>query len=52
MANICEYKGIVKGPKNACYAVFGSLSCMDDKEIVEEKQLEDEYYLRFEGYCK
>ena len=52
MANYCEYKGIVKGPKNACYAVFGSMSCLDNKEIVEEKQLDDEYYLRFEGYCK
>ena len=52
MANICEYKGIIKGKKNACYAVFGSMSCMDDKQIVEEGEKDGEYYLRFEGDCK
>ena len=53
MANFCEYKCIVKGPRNACYAVFGSMSCLDNKEIVEEKQLKNgNWYVRFEGYCK
>ena len=52
MANICEYKGIVRGPKNACYAVFGSMSCFDDKYICEENGTDEDYFLRFEGDCK
>lgn len=52
MANICEYKVIVKGRRNACYAFFGSMSCMDYKEITEEKGTEEQCILRFEGNCK
>ena len=52
MADICIYKGIVKGKKNSCYAVFGSMSCMDDKQIVEEGEINGEYFLRFEGDLK
>ena len=52
MANICEYKGIVKGSINACYAVFGSMSCLDDKYIVDEGEKDGEYFVRFEGDCK
>ncbi len=52
MANICEYKVIVKGRKNACYAFYGSMSCMDYKEIVSEKGTEDKYEMFFIGNCK
>jgi 1,2-phenylacetyl-CoA epoxidase PaaB subunit len=51
MANYCEYKVIVKGKKNACYAFFGSMSCADDKQIVEESGTDDNYVARFEGCC-
>lgn len=52
MANYCEYKVIVKGKKNGCYAFFGSTSCLDDKYVVEESGTDDEYIMRFEGNCK
>ncbi len=52
MANICEYKVIVKGRKNACYAFVGSMSALDEKEIVEESGTDELYTLRFEGSCK
>ncbi len=52
MANCCEYKVIVKGKKNACYAFFGSMSCMDYKDIVDEEGTDDEFVLSFEGNCK
>ena len=35
MANYCDYKGIIKGPKNACYGAFGCLEAYDDKQIVQ-----------------
>ena len=52
MANICKYKGIVKGRKNACYAYFGSMSCLDDKWIIEEEGTDEQFTMRFEGDCK
>ncbi len=52
MANYCGYKVIVKGRKNACYAFFGSMSCLETKDIVEESGTEDSYVVRFEGNCK
>ena len=52
MANYCDYKCIVKGPKNACYAVFGSMSTYDDKWIAEESGDDENYCMRFEGNCK
>lgn len=52
MANTCSYKVIVKGKRNACYAFFGSMSCMDDKRIVEETGTEELSTIRFEGDCK
>ena len=52
MANICKYKVIVKGRKNACYAFLGSMSVLDGKEIVEESGADMNYTLRFEGTCK
>ena len=52
MANYCDYKCIVKGPKNACYAVFGSMSTYDDKWIADESGDDENYCMRFEGNCK
>lgn len=52
MANICEYKVIVKGKRNACMAFFGSMSCLDDKWIVSETGTDDEYTVFFQGDCK
>lgn len=52
MANICEYKVIVKGRKNACYAFFGSMSCLDDKWIAEETGTQEQCTIRLEGNCK
>lgn len=50
MANICEYKVIVKGKKNSCYAFFGSMSCYD-KWVEDESGTDFSYILRFEGSC-
>ncbi len=52
MANICSYRVIVKGKKNACYAFFGSMSCLDEKVIVNESGDEQDYTLQFDGKCK
>lgn len=52
MANICKYKVIVKGRKNACYAFMGSMSTLDNKWVEEESGSDDDYTLRFEGDCK
>lgn len=52
MANICSYKVIVKGKKNACYAFFGSMPCYDDKYILEEEGTNESCTVRFDGNCK
>lgn len=52
MANYCDYKGIIKGPKNACYGAFGCLEAYDDKQIVQGVSTPENYTLRFEGNCK
>lgn len=52
MANYCDYKVIVKGKKNACYAFFGSMSCVEEKWIVEEGGTDEAYTIQFEGNCK
>lgn len=52
MANYCSYKVIVKGKRNACYAFFGSMSCLDYKEILEDDGTDDCATIRFEGNCK
>ena len=51
MANTCGYKVIVKGKKNACYAFFGSMPYFDEKIINSESGTEEEYTLKFQGYC-
>ncbi len=52
MANICEYKVIEKGKKNACYAFFGSMSVLDNKWVTDESGSNEEFTLRFQGDCK
>ena len=52
MANYCDYKGIIKGPKNACYGAFGCLEAYDDKQIVQGVGTPENYTLRFEGNWK
>ena len=52
MANCCNYKVIVKGKKNACYAFFGSMPAYDDKYITEESGTDDDYTVFIEGNCK
>ena len=52
MANICDYKVIVKGKKNACYAFYGSMPAYNDKYVVEAEGTDDNYTLRFNGDCK
>ena len=52
MANICEYKVIVKGKKNGCYAFYGSMPVLDDINITKEKGTDDNYEMHFEGDCK
>ena len=52
MANLCSYKVKVKGPRNACYAFFGSMSCADDKYFLSESGTMEETVLVFQGNCK
>lgn len=52
MANYCDYKVIVKGRRNACYAFFGSMSCLDNKWVEEENGTDENCTLRFAGNCK
>jgi hypothetical protein len=52
VANCCSYKVIVKGKKNACYAFFGSMPCMDGKQISREFGTDENYTVKFNGGCK
>ena len=52
MANICKYKGLIRGKKNACYAFYGSMSVFDYNDIQSEKGTNEQYELEFEGTCK
>lgn len=52
MADYCDYKVIVKGRKNACYALLGSMSAADEKRIIWESGTDENYALRFDGCCK
>lgn len=51
MANICEYRVIVKGKKNACYALYGSMPVMDGICIVNEYGTNEDYTIHFVGSC-
>ncbi len=52
MANICEYKVMVKGKKNHCYALLGTLAKYDNNIILEEGGPFDDYTLVFQNSCK
>ena len=52
MPNTSEYRVIVKGRKNACYAFYGSMSNIDEKGIGVESGDEEDYTLKFQGYCE
>lgn len=52
MANICEYKVIVKGKRNACHAYAGSMPSLEGVSIASESGTDDDYKLCFEGSCK
>lgn len=53
MADDCNYKIIVKGKKNACFAFYHSTNAyIDAKDIVEENGTDDDYALCFEGSCR
>jgi hypothetical protein len=52
MANICFYKVKIKGKKNACYALYGSMACYSDKWIESESGTFDDYTMIIQGDCK
>lgn len=52
MGNSCDYKLIVKGKKNACYALYGSMPCFDDKWVKKESGTDDNYIMYIAGNCK
>lgn len=52
MANICSYKAIVKGKKNACYAFIGSMPSLEGIAIISEEESEEICTVQFEGDCK
>ena len=49
---LLRLQGYSKGKKNACYAFFGSMSCVEEKWIVEEGGTDEAYTVQFEGNCK
>lgn len=51
MANLCVFKIIVKGKKNACAAFYASTVSNGGLSVKEERGTADNYYLRFEGGC-
>ncbi len=52
MANVCAYKVIVKGKRNACMAFFGSMPCLDDKSINSDTGTDENCTIFFVGDCK
>ena len=54
MANICEYHVLVKGRKNACYALYGSMPLImgSEKNIEYQGGTEKDYQIVFTGQCK
>lgn len=49
---ICEYKAIIKGKKNACYAFMGSMPAFEGVAVYVEKGSDAEYYIRIGSECK
>lgn len=52
MANYCEYKTLVRGRKNACYAFLGSSPTADDIHVIEGSGTTENYTLIFSTGCK
>lgn len=54
MANVCIYKGIVKGKQNACMALIGSMPCFGEKDwdVLVDGGEENNWEISFEGNCK
>lgn len=52
MADCCKYRVKVKGRKNACYAFFGSMSCIDYKDMNKKSCRGSNFVLIFSGNCK
>lgn len=52
MANICEYHILVRGRRNACHALFGGQSVLDEKWITNESGSDEDCSLVFQGTCK
>lgn len=54
MADICEYHVLVKGQKNACYALYGSMPMImgSEKNIEYQGGTEKDYQIVFKGQCK
>lgn len=50
MANNCNYRFIVQGPQNACYAFLATVTDLDG-EVVEERPINNEYFLSYAGVC-
>ena len=50
MANNCNYRFIVQGPQNACYAFLATVTDLDG-EVVEEGPINNEYFLSYAGVC-
>lgn len=51
MANICKYKVIVKGKRNACMAFYRSMACME-QYIHSDEGTSKNCTIFFEGSCK
>lgn len=52
MANICQYKGRIRGKKKACYAAFSGISAYDEKCVADTSGTDDDFLLEFRGDCK
>lgn len=52
MANVCEYKMIVKGKRNGCYAFYGSTSNFGGKKLDSWEGPDENGTLKFHGDCK
>lgn len=52
MANVCDYKMVVKGRKSSCYAFVAGQNWLDYKEIEYEEGTDEDYEVYFTGTCK
>ena len=55
MANICEYKVLVKGKRGACYAFIGAMPQYDDYTVIKTETNPDEehdFAIYFNCCCK